>query len=119
MQLQSGAAHVKSKFPAEAGTFDRLVAEDTAVANKKDRPNVIDSRGFEGKPQEFPASRLRGNIATHYKGRKGAARGSWPSSPPRFRKEKVSARPHCGSKVLLALLQRGYCSSELHPSLIK
>lgn len=49
LQLQSQAAHAKSKFPVEAGTLDRLVAEDTAFANEKDKPNVIDSRALEGK----------------------------------------------------------------------
>lgn len=49
LQLQSQAAHAKSNFPVEAGTLDQLVAEDTAFANEKDKPNVIDSRGLEGK----------------------------------------------------------------------
>lgn len=105
LQLQSGAAHLRNKVPVEAGTFDQPVAEDTALANEKDRPNIVDSGEFEGK---FPALRLRDNIATHNKGgyppAKGAAQGSRPSKPTRFRKEKVSARSYCSSKVLLALL---------------
>lgn len=107
LQLQSQAAHAKSKFPVEAGTFDQLVAEDIAFANKKDKPNVIDSRGLEGKRLKFAASRLRSTDITHCKAQTGAAQGSWPSTPSTFGKEKISVRSYCGPRVLLTLLQEG------------
>lgn len=50
--------------------------------HQQDRPNVIDSRGFEGKPQKFPLSGLCGTITARDKAQKRAAWGSCPSSPP-------------------------------------
>lgn len=104
LQLHGQAAHAKSKLPAEAGTFDRLVAEDTAFASKNDKPNVIDRRGLEGKHLKLTPSRLHGTSIPHCKGQTGAAQGSWPSTPTTFGKEKISARSYCASRVLLALL---------------
>lgn len=105
LQLHSQAAHAKSKFPVEAGTFDRLVAEDTAFANKNDKPNVIDSRGLEGKHLKFATSRLHGSSIAHCKAQPKAAQASWPSTPTMFGKEKIPTRFYCGSRVLLILLQ--------------
>lgn len=82
LQLHSQAAHAKSKFPVEAGTFDRLVAEDTAFANKKDKPNVIDSRGLEGKHLKFAASRLHGTNITHCKAQAGLHKVPGPPPQP-------------------------------------
>lgn len=105
LQLQSQAAHTKSKFPVEAGTFVQLVAEDAAFASKKDKPNVIGSRGLEGKPLKSATSRLHSTNITHCKAQTGAAPGSWSSIPTMPGKEKISTRSYCDSRVLFALLQ--------------
>lgn len=48
-----------------AGTFGQLVAEDSSC--QQDRPSIIDSKGFEGKPPKSPASRCPGVLPPQHK----------------------------------------------------